>query len=487
MSMFQHADILLKEAKTCLSNISSLNHRLNALISVRPPESVLTRVSEVALKCTESQSGLAGKLFAFKDNFCTIDQPTTCASKMLQGYVSPFEATVMTRLYKIAHAIDVGRANMDEFAMGTDNIFSVYGPPLNPLYSTPRSAGGSSGGSACAVAAGMCHFALGTDTGGSVRLPAAYCGVVGFKPSYGLVSRHGVVAFAQSLDTVGVLARDVQTVREVFNVISAYDPLDPTSVSNELRRQLQTNTARRRQASKGKYKLGIPLEFIVDSCSPDITNAWAAVLKKLLAQGHELYAVSMPSIKSALPTYYILGPSEAASNLSRYDGVRYGYRANVDRVANGVLYGVTRSEGFGSEVRRRILLGNYNLSSGAFNNHYIQAQKVRRKLQLNFDGVFSVDHPLEKPIDRDDQLTVDFLVAPCSTGTAPLLSDILSQKSPLDSYVNDVLTVPASLAGIPAISIPWHTDDGKVVGIQVMGQYGDDDRVLDVSETIMSL
>ncbi|KAK9237816.1 amidase signature domain-containing protein [Lipomyces kononenkoae] len=485
MSVSQHADKLLKEAKICLSNISALNRRLNALISVRPSESVLARLSEMT--STEPASPLAGKLFAFKDNFCTIDQPTSCASQMLQGYVSPFEATVLTRLYKIGHAIDVGRANMDEFAMGTDNVFSIYGPALNSLYSAPHSAGGSSGGSACAVSAGMCHFALGTDTGGSVRLPAAYCGVIGFKPSYGLVSRHGVIAFAQSLDTVGVLARDVPTVREVFNVISAHDPLDPTSLSNEVRQQLKRNTSRRHNERNGRYKIGIPLEFIVDSCSSDITNAWTIVLKKLLAQGHELYAVSMPEVKSALPTYYILSPSEAASNLSRYDGVRYGYRANVDRDATGVLYGVTRSHGFGSEVRRRILLGNYNLSSGAFKNHYIQAQKVRRKLQLAFDRVFSVDHPLEKPIKRDDQPTVDFLVTPCSTGTAPLLADVLSQKSPLDSYINDVLTVPASLAGIPAASIPWNTDDGKVVGIQVMGQYGDDDRVLDFSETLTRL
>ncbi|KAK9244300.1 amidase signature domain-containing protein [Lipomyces tetrasporus] len=485
MSVSQHAEILLKEARICLSNIASLNHRLNALISVRSPESVLTRVSDVA--STEPKTGIAGKLFAFKDNFCTVDQPTTCASQMLQGYVSPFEATVITRLYNHAHAIDVGRANMDEFAMGTDNIFTVYGPTLNPLYSSPHSAGGSSGGSAVAVAAGMCHFALGSDTGGSVRLPAAYCGVVGFKPSYGLVSRHGVIAFAQSLDTVGVFARDVPTVREVLSVISAHDPLDPTSVSTTLRQQLKDATARRRESGNGKYKIGIPLEFIVDSCSSEITSAWSAVMKKLQAQGHELYSVSLPTIKSALPTYYIISPSEAASNLSRYDGVRYGYRAIVDREANGVLYGVTRSEGFGSEVRRRILLGNYNLSSGAFHNHYLQAQKVRRKMQLDFDRVFVVDHPLENPIDRDDRPAVDFLVTPCSTGTAPLLSDVLSQKSPLDAYINDVLTVPASLAGIPAISVPWHTDNGDVVGIQVMGQYGDDDRVLDFSEIIMGL
>ncbi|KAK9367957.1 amidase signature domain-containing protein [Lipomyces kononenkoae] len=485
MSISQHADILLKDAKICLSNISTLNRRLNALISVRTPESVLARVSQVA--STEAGASLAGKLFAFKDNFCTIDQPTSCASQMLQGYVSPFEATVLTRLYNVGHAVDVGRANMDEFAMGTDTIFTRYGPTLNPLYPAPHSAGGSSGGSACAVSAGMCHFALGSDTGGSVRLPAAYCGVVGFKPSYGLVSRHGVIALAQSLDTVGVLGRDVPTVREAFGVISAYDPLDPTSLSIKMRRKLQLNTNRRRQESDGRYKIGIPLEFIVDSCSSDITNAWAVVLKKLLAQGHELYAVSMPEVKNALPTYYILNPSEAASNLSRYDGVRYGYRANIDRDADGVLYGVTRSQGFGSEVRRRILLGNYNLSSGAFKNHYIQAQKVRRKLKLGFDRVFSVEHPLEKQIERDNQPTVDFLVTPCSTDTAPLLDDVLSQKSPLDSYINDVLTVPASLAGIPAITVPWKTDDGKVVGIQVMGQYGDDDRMLDFSETIMSL
>ncbi|KAK9454317.1 amidase signature domain-containing protein [Dipodascopsis uninucleata] len=479
---------IIKEAQACLHNVSAKNGQLNAIISMRSHESILEDVQR-AVKDGISLP-LGGRLIALKDNICTTEGTTTCASNMLKGYKSPYNATIVDKLID-SGAVILGKTNMDEFAMGTDNIHTIYGAPKNPLYpGADYSAGGSSGGSAVAVGSGMCYAALGTDTGGSVRLPAALCGAVGFKPSYGLISRYGVIAFAQSLDTVGILADSIRKVRTVFHAISGYDPKDPTSISQELRDSLAVQNDKLSQSAK-KWKIGIPLEFNVDSLSESVKKAWKEVLQKMLLEGHELYTVSLPSVLSSLPTYYIVAPAEASSNLARYDGIRYGHRASEDRDSeDGILYGKTRSEGFGEEVRRRILLGNYNLSSGAFNNHYIQAQKVRRKIQYDFDRVFTLKNPLETKSVAQNPITVDFLVTPCSIDTAPSLDDVFSQKSPLDAYVNDVLTVPASLAGIPAVTVPWKLN-GKVnnditIGIQVMGQFGDDERVLNAGETIMN-
>ncbi|KAK7205374.1 glutamyl-tRNA amidotransferase subunit A [Myxozyma melibiosi] len=492
---------ILQEGRVCLRNIASQNARLRALISLRDEETVVSELQ--ALDNNSSGDGsrkqpLRGKTVVLKDNICTTWGTTTCASRMLENYKSPYNATIVDQI-AAAKAVFLGKANMDEFAMGTDNIHTIYGPPLNPLFpSEAHTTGGSSGGSAAAVAAHMCDIAIGTDTGGSVRLPAAYCGVVGFKPSYGLISRWGVVAFAQSLDTVGIVARDVGAVRTMFHVLNAFDEKDPTSISPALRARLrQRADSLTSPSSSSKFRIGIPSEFNVDSLSPVVKEAWKRTLANLRAAGHELYSVSLPSTVNALPTYYIIAPAEAASNLARYDGVRFGFRSEVDydtsdpaAAADGVLYGRTRSEGFGTEVRRRILLGNYNLSAGAIVNHYIQAQRVRRLTQLDFDRIFTLDNPLapSSSSSSDSDVTVDFLVSPCSTDTAPTLDDVLTQKSPLDAYVNDVLTVPASLAGIPAISVPVSAEGGeRTVGIQVMGQYGDDERVLGIAEEIMKL
>ncbi|KAK9449930.1 amidase signature domain-containing protein [Limtongia smithiae] len=495
---------LLTDAMHSMRMIAELNPRLNAVIAARSEQEVIEDVGEAtetlfaatAPEDAAKMLPLQGRLLGLKDTFSTTWGYTTCCSNMLRNYKAPYNATVVDKLSS-AGAVFIGKTNMDEFAMGTDNIHSIFGPPLNPLYPKPHSTGGSSGGSAAAVASGMCYAALGTDTGGSVRLPAAYCGVVGFKPSYGLISRWGVIAFAQSLDTVGVFARDVGAVRDVFHAITDYDNKDPTSISPPLRKRIADATEAARNTRK-KYKIGVPYEFMVDRLSPVVRAAWKEVLLKLRAQGHILQFVSLPAMRSALPTYYILAPAEASSNLARYDGVRFGFRGEADRDqdcedgAPGVLYGETRSRGFGVEVRRRILLGNYNLSSGAMGNHYIQAQKVRRIIQQDFNSIFALENPLpdlrtpsstEHPADQ-----VDFLVSPCSTSTAPSLADIYAQKSPLDAYVNDVLTVPASLAGIPAISVPWKLDgEASVVGIQIMAQYGDDERLLDAAEQIMNL
>lgn len=410
--------------------------------------------------------------------------------------MSPYNSTVH-QLLQNAGGVLLGKTNMDEFAMGSNNTTSnLYPPPSNPVFedyqSSPRSTGGSSGGSAASVAANMCDFSLGSDTGGSVRLPAAYCGVVGFKPTYGLISRYGVVAYAQSLDTVGILSRDVKTAAKVFGILNKHDPSDPTSLSQELRQKLDLEQKKINEANpKRKYTIGILNEANLEDLDPKIKKAWLESLYLLQSQGHDIVTVSVPSIKQALPTYFIISPSEASSNLARYDGIRYGYRADMDRKGD-ILYAATRNEGFGKEVQRRILLGVFNLSSDFFGNHFLQAQKVRRKIQLEYDSIFSfpnVASHAHPPISNDlfdHQKTVDVIISPTSKTIAPTHKEIFNVDKvdgAVKSYVNDVLTVPASIAGLPAISIPWGTGS-DTVGIQVIGQFGDDKTVLDVANLL---
>lgn len=372
---------------------------------------------------------------------------------------------------------------MDEFAMGSNNVISTYGPCNNPWFDPStepaRSTGGSSGGSAAAVAADMCDIALGSDTGGSVRLPAAYCGVVGYKPSYGLLSRYGLVAYAQSFDTVGILTKNVKTAATVFDVLNKYDEHDPTSLKPSVREQIMEAV---KEKQKGKLTIGVISETNLD-LDPEITEAWIKSLEFLRLQGHRIVTVSVPSVKHALPTYFVLSPSEASSNLARYDGIRYGYRAGKDREGD-ILYAPTRAEGFGHEVRRRIMLGAFNLSSDFFGDHYRQAQKVRRKLQQEFNGIFKTRNILSatEAVTHGGE-KVDVVIGPTSRTRAPSHEQIFAEKASTESYVNDVLTVPASLAGLPAISVPigYGRD---TVGMQVTGQYGDDKLVLEVAELL---
>lgn len=425
-------------------------------------------------------------MFALKDNFCTTELPTSCASKALEGYISPYEATT-SKLLREAGGTMVGKVNMDEFAMGSNNLVSTYGPCLNPLFPAdqPRSTGGSSGGSAAAVAAEMCDFSLGSDTGGSVRLPAAYCGVVGYKPSYGLLSRYGVVAYAQSLDTVGILSRDVQTSESVFDVLNKYDSHDPTSIPDSIRLEIQNAVAKTARSDK-KFTIGVVEETNLD-LGENVRAAWIKSLNYLHSLGHKIVTVSIPSLKHALPTYFVLSPSEAASNLACYDGIRYGYRAGTDR-EHDTLYAPTRSEGFGSEVTRRIILGNFNLSSDFFGDHYRQAQKVRRKIQNEYDAIFRTSNVLveglNKTFNTDSNMEkVDVVIGPTSRTIAPTHEEINKSKASVESYVNDVLTVPANLAGLPAISIPVGINR-ETVGIQFIGQYGDDKKVLEIAKIL---
>lgn len=405
----------------------------------------------------------------------------------LKDYVSPYNCTAEVLLNEAGGTL-VGKANMDEFAMGSNNTeSSLFPPAINPIFkdaeTNPRSTGGSSGGSAAAVASNMCDFALGSDTGGSVRLPAAYCGVVGFKPSYGLLSRYGLVAYAQSLDTVGILSRDIDTARNVFNVLNKYDPNDPTSLALDTREKID-NAAE--NGENRKYTIGVVQEANLGDLDDNVRKAWVDSLEHLRTLGHEIVTVSMPSTRYALPSYFIISPSEASSNLARYDGIRYGFRAEDDREGD-ILYAATRNKGFGNEVQRRILLGVFNLSSDAFGNHFQKAQRVRRKILLEYNSLFKSPNILNSHgvSFKSPPQKVDVLISPTSKTIAPTHKEIFraDSKAGVKSYVNDVLTVPASLAGLPAISVPWGKGS-DTIGIHVTGQFGDDHTVLDVAKLL---
>jgi aspartyl-tRNA(Asn)/glutamyl-tRNA(Gln) amidotransferase subunit A len=442
---------------------------------------------------------------AVKDNIVTTGSTTTCASGFLKDYVSPFEALVVRQLRKNDYGV-AEKTNMDEFGMGSHSTHSYFGPVSNRAPLTHRSAGGSSGGSAVAVAMGAQNFALGTDTGGSVRLPAAYNGVVGFKPSYGKISRWGVIPYANSLDTVGIFAlRCSKSLRRCLAKLSGHDPRDPTSLTNSCRSRLQITKLSngRRQKETKQIRIGVPIEYNIQELQPIIRDAWSRVLEQLQKMGHIIVPVSLPSTKHALSAYYVLAAAEAASNLAKYDGVRYGTSSNENDDAGTVLYDSVRGNGFGDEVKRRILLGSYTLSSEAIDNYFIQAQKVRRIVQRDFDWIFATPNPLRLPeqfdlsdldegIQLEDKLgpaQVDVLVCPTAPTLPPPLEEI-SNQAPVDSYMNDVFTVPASLAGLPAVSVPVDIarsrDNVSFAGIQVIGQYWDDYLVLRVGGLIQT-
>lgn len=439
-------------------------HKYNAFISKREGDS-------------NGSGSLAGLTAAVKDNIVTIQEPTTSGSEMLRTYVSPFEATAVT-LIEASGAEVVGKSNMDEFGMGSSNTNSAFGNVVNPMFTETHISGGSSGGSAAAVALKEADFALGTDTGGSVRLPASYCGVFGFKPSYGRISRWGVVAYAQSLDTVGILARDLDTVRSVFSVLDVPDAKDPTCFDSSIRGEISGQ--KHLQVSK---IIGVPEEFAVAEMAEEAKNAWNLALCALVGEGYEIRSISIPTIKKLLLAYYTIATAEAASNLSRYDGVRYGFSLSSQQTASMKPFDIVsknRSTAFGSEVQRRIILGNYTLSSDS-GNHYLRATHVRKNLVAEFNKVFSMPNVL-----FDDEVYNDHgcraLLCPTAVSPAPSLEEYTqdTKENFLNAYINDILTVPASLAGLPSISIPFH----KIQGIQIMGQFGDDETVLNVAKTL---
>lgn len=455
----------LKSAISKIRSIPDLQAKYNIFINV-------DKDAEIKLKRnTSSNCPLSNLIVGIKDNIVTNDMETTCASEILEGYVSPYDASCVQKLRNSGATI-VGKTNLDEFGMGSGGVHSHFGPVINPLFPQMKMvAGGSSSGSAAAVAAEAVDFALGTDTGGSVRLPAAYTSVLGFKPSYGRISRHGVIAYAQSLDTVGILAKDITILKKVFSVLDEYDPKDPTSLSVDLRRKSCNDCE-----SKTTYRIGIPEEFIQNSVPSEIKAAFLKFVDRLMSNGHEIYPISIPSAKDALPIYYTLSPAEAVSNLSRYDGVRYGKRHGTKDIADGTMFTPTRSK-FGKEVQNRIILGNYNLCSETFKNNYVKALKLRVKLINDFDKVFRAPNLLST--SKGNENGVDFILSLTATNFPSTIESFESadRSSPTNEYINDVFTMPMSLAGLPTLSLP--PQQNRPIGIQLTGQFADDKSVLD--------
>ncbi|KAA8649247.1 glutamyl-tRNA(Gln) amidotransferase subunit HER2 [Aspergillus tanneri] len=496
---------LLREAERCIAKQKS-QVALNAFITtLRPSGQWLERVrdAEIRREKGKPRSKVDGRLIAIKDNICTRNLPTTCASGILQQFSSPSNATVVEQL-ESAGAVVAGKTNLDEFGMGSYSTHSHFGS-VGVLHNGDiLSAGGSSGGSAAAVATDQCYAALGTDTGGSVRLPAAYTGTVGFKPSYGLISRWGVVAYANSLDTVGILGKSTTSVRDIFSILNKYDPRDPTSLSPSSRSRIASHLEAPSLSSRMNtvpLKIGVPLEYNISELAPSIRLAWSRSLSYMQQQGHSIRPVSLPATKLALSAYYVLAPAEASSNLAKYDGVRYGTRfeePDYHLEQDGYLYANTRGGGLGPEVKRRILLGTFSLSADAIDNYFIQAQRIRRLVQHDFNAIFNAAQPLTFCLPgvgiEPKNNGVDILICPTAPSSPPRISDLMCSDtvvSPLDAYMNDVFTVPASLAGLPSVSVPvtiasdcQASEDADSAGIQIIGQYGDDELVLKVGKCL---
>ena len=437
-----------------LNRIKVLSSRFNCFITINEEASLKQAGAADRMRAAGKAQPLTGIPVALKDIFCAKGWLTTCGSKMLSNFVSPYDAHVVERL-DAAGAVNIGKTNMDEFAMGSSNETSYYGPVRNPwdVQSVP---GGSSGGSAAAVAARLAAGATGTDTGGSIRQPAALSGICGLKPTYGVVSRYGMIAFASSLDQGGPLARSAADLALLLNVMAGHDPRDSTS----LQRQREDYTRELARPIKG-MKIGLPKEFFAKGAAPAVVKAVEAAGAEYRRAGCETVEVSLPNMKLSVPVYYVLAPAEASSNLARYDGVRYGYRA-PDYSDLTDLYKKTRAQGFGDEVKRRILIGTYVLSHGYYDAYYIQAQKVRRLIARDFAEAFR---------------RCDVIMGPTSPTTAFRLGE--KMDDPVQMYLNDIYTIPANLAGLPGMSIPCGFDDqGLPVGLQIIGDYFSEAKML---------
>ncbi len=435
------------------------NSAINAYITLNNEEALAmaARIDE-KINNGEKIGMLEGIPVAIKDNLCTEGLRTTCASHILENFVPPYDATVVEKLRK-AGAIIIGKTNMDEFAMGATTETSFFGATQNPV-NIECVPGGSSGGSAAAVAAGQAPYSLGSDTGGSVRQPASYCGIVGLKPTYGRVSRFGLIAFASSLDQIGPLANDVEDIAHIMNVIAGYDEKDSTSANIAI----DDFTKLIGKDIKG-IKIGLPKEYLGDGIQSEIKDQINAVRTVLESQGAIVEECSLPTTSYAIPTYYLIAPAEASSNLARYDGVRYGLRAQADDMIS--MFKETRHEGFGDEVKRRIMLGTYALSAGYYDAYYLKALKVRHLIQDDFKEAFK---------------KYDCLLTPASVMTAPKIGE---KTDAVTAYKQDICTVTSNLAGLPAISVPFGMDQNNMpIGIQLIGKPFDEPFLLQVAHVI---
>jgi len=434
-----------------------LNNSLNCFISVDAEKSLAQAHAADALRATGTANPLTGVPIAQKDIFCAKGWLTTCGSKMLSNFVSPYDAHVIER-FNTAGAVNLGKTNMDEFAMGSSNETSFYGPVRNP-WDHSRVPGGSSGGSAAAVAARLAPAATGTDTGGSIRQPAALTGICGLKPTYGLVSRYGMIAFASSLDQGGPMARTAEDLALMMNVMAGFDERDSTS----LQRAPEDYTRSLAQPLAG-LRIGLPKEFFAEGASVDVIRAIENAIAEYRKLGCTVVEVSLPNMALSVPVYYVLAPAEASSNLSRFDGVRYGYRTK-DYDNLNEMYEKTRAEGFGAEVKRRILIGTYVLSHGYYDAYYIRAQKLRRLIAQDFIEAFK---------------ECDVIMGPTSPSTAFKIGE--KSGDPVQMYLSDIYTIAVNLAGLPGMSIPCGFDSGGLpVGLQIIGNYFDESRMLNAA------
>jgi len=447
----------IEVARYFLQRIGTLQPVYNALISIDEEKSLAQARAADRLIAAGSASPLIGIPILHKDIFCAKGWRTTCGSKMLADFVAPYDAHVVER-FNVAGAVVLGKTNMDEFAMGSSNETSFYGAVKNP-WDVERVPGGSSGGSAAAVAARLAPAATGTDTGGSIRQPAALSGVCGLKPTYGVCSRYGMIAFASSLDQAGPFAKTAEDLALLLNTMAGFDARDSTSLE-----RTPEDYARNLGRPVNGLRIGLPKEFFAAGMDSGVAQAIETALAEFRKLGCEPVEVSLPNMKLAVPVYYVLAPAEASSNLARYDGVRYGYRA-PEYADLTDMYKKTRAQGFGAEVKRRILIGTYVLSHGYYDAYYLQAQKLRHLIADDFVAAFK---------------QCDVILGP----TAPTTAFKLGEKSadPVQMYLSDIYTIPANLAGLPAMSIPCGFDDkGLPVGLQIIGDYFAEARMLNIA------
>ncbi|HXW83320.1 MAG TPA: Asp-tRNA(Asn)/Glu-tRNA(Gln) amidotransferase subunit GatA [Candidatus Binataceae bacterium] len=430
--------------RACLARIETLEPRLNAFITVTPDQALAqAETADQRLRSADAPA-LCGIPLGIKDIYCTKGVRTTCASKILGSFVPPFDATVIARL-RDEGAVFVGKCNLDEFAMGSSTENSAFGPTHNP-HDLERVAGGSSGGSAAAVAADECLGSLGTDTGGSIRLPASFCGLVGIKPTYSRVSRFGVVAYASSLDQVGPFAKTVRDAAILLRTLAGHDPLDSTCANRPV-----PDYERALSGDIKGLEIGVPKEYFVEGMDPAVERSVREALKKFESLGASLVEVSLPHTSYAIAAYYLVATAEASANLARYDGMRYGLRVNAeDHIA---MYELSRAAGFGAEVKRRIMLGTFALSAGYYDAYYLKGMKVRTLIRQDFERAFE---------------SCDVIVAPVAPTTAFKLGEKLAD--PLTMYLSDIFTISVNLAGLPGLALPCGYDaQGLPVGMQLIG------------------